>query len=202
MASKEKPTPSIPDAIAMLMDDHKRVKGLFDEFQKFQDADQVGNDGLKQELMDATCTELKIHTTIEEELFYPAARDALPDDEDLLNEAEVEHAGAKNLIVQIEGGHAGDALTCARFKVLGEQIDHHVREEEDEMFPKLRKSKMELKGLGKKMAARKEELKKSMGVTPYDEAVREEKTGKNLPSLWDRIRKVTSTSDRGTSNRR
>lgn len=194
MASKEKPSNTNRDAIVLLMDDHKRVKGLFEEFKKFQESEEVGAEPLKQELMNAACAELKIHTTIEEEIFYPAAREALPDEDDLLNEAEVEHAGAKELIRQVEAGHAGDPMTCARFTVLGEQIDHHVREEEDDMFPKLRKSGMDLVGLGRKMAARKDELKGEMGITPYDEEGDDAKTGEKVPSLWDRLRDAAGGS--------
>lgn len=198
MASKEKPTNSFSDAITLLMDDHKRVKGLFEEFQMFQEADQDGYAALKQELINATCNELIIHTTIEEELFYPAAHKALSDGDDLLNEAMVEHAGAKDLIAQIKAGNASDPMTCARFKVLGEQIDHHLREEETEMFPKLRKSKMDLKGLGRKMAARQEQLKSEMGVTPYDEESDDPQTGDKQPSLWDRLRNAAGLSGQGS----
>ena len=194
MASKQKPAAATEDAIKLLMQDHKRVKGLFEEFQKFQDADQEGYETLKQELMDAVCSELKIHAAVEEEIFYPAARGALPNEEDLLNEAEVEHAGAKDLIRQIECGSASDPMTCARFTVLGEQIDHHVGEEEGDMFPKVRKSKLDLERLGRKMAARKEELKAEMGITPFDEEGDDGKTGEKVPSLWERLRSMTGTS--------
>ena len=200
MASKEKPTASPQDAIRLLTGDHKRVKGLFEEFQKFQDAGQDGYETLKQELMDAVCNELKMHAIVEEEIFYPAARAALPDEEDLLNEADVEHASATQLIRQIESGSASDPMTCARFIVLGEQIDHHVGEEEGDLFPKVRKSKLDLARLGKEMAARKEELKAEMRVTPFDEESHNGNTGEKVPSLWERLRTMTGSSGAEGSN--
>ena len=176
------------DAIALLMDDHKRVKGLFEEFKKFEDSPDGEFDNLKQELIDAACAELKIHAQVEEEIFYPTVRRALPDEDALLNEADVEHAGAKDLIAQIEGGSADDPMTCARFTVLGEYIDHHVKEEETEMFPKARKAHMSLGARGKLMAERKAELKSEMGVTPYDEVPYFAANGaEKRASLWERL---------------
>jgi hemerythrin superfamily protein len=99
---------------------------------------------------------LTVHATIEEELFYPAARENSTE-QDLLDEAEVEHASAKDLIAQIEGMDAGDELYDAKVKVLGEYIDHHVKEEE-ELFPKVKRAKLDLEALGGELAARKQEL--------------------------------------------
>lgn len=190
MASKERNPGGMDagnmDAIALLMDDHKRVKELFEEFKKFQASDGDYEE-LKQELMDAACAELKLHARIEEEIFYPAAREALPDEEDLLNEAEVEHGSAKELIAQIEDGEAADDMTCARFTVLGEYIDHHVREEENEMFPKLRKSDMDLMKVGRHLAQRKEELQAEMDMADGDQR-------RSRASLWDRLRSAASGS--------
>jgi hemerythrin-like domain-containing protein len=101
--------------------------------------------------------ELKIHTAIEEEIFYPAAREALKDD-DLLDEAEVEHASAKDLIAQIEAGSPADDKWDAKVKVLSEYIKHHVKEEQNEMFPQVKKTKLDLKALGALLLQRKEEL--------------------------------------------
>lgn len=101
---------------------------------------------------------LTAHATVEEELFYPAAREVLEDDEDLVDEADVEHATAKELIAQIESSTPDDPHYDAKVKVLGEYIDHRVKEEEDKMFPKLKKTGLDLEGLGADMAARKEEL--------------------------------------------
>jgi hemerythrin-like domain-containing protein len=182
MASQRSEQPE--DAIALLMDDHRRVKELFEEFRKFQYFSKNDFDDLKQELMDAVCAELKIHTQIEEELFYPAAREAL-DDEDLMNEAEVEHAGVKDLIEQIEDGEAADPMTCARFMVLSEYIDHHIKEEHEEMFPKLRKTPLDTIDLGRKMKARKAQIQTRMGMIPYDEIPSPGAGAK--PSLWERL---------------
>lgn len=146
------------DAIELLIDDHDAVKELFAEFKKFQEAKTEGVDEMKQALMDAVCEALKIHTQIEEEIFYPAARHALPDDKDLLNEAQVEHTAAKELIAQVEAGAARDDMTCAQFQVLSEQIDHHVKEEQDEMFPKLRKTSMDMEAIGRRLEKRRAEL--------------------------------------------
>jgi uncharacterized protein YdcH (DUF465 family) len=140
-----------PDAIALLKADHAKVKKMFKEFDKLEDA------GEQQELAKAICSELTVHTSLEEEIFYPAARAALAE-EDLLDEAEVEHASAKDLIAQIEGGSPEDDKWCAKVKVLGEYINHHVSEEQDEMFPKLRKAGVDLKSLGRQLMERKSEL--------------------------------------------
>ena len=181
MASRNPPAPR--DAIQLLEQDHREVQDLFSEFKKFQEAEQEGDDELKQEIIDTVCTALKVHTKIEEEIFYPAAREALGDDEeDLMNEAEVEHSGAKDLIAQIEDGSASDPMTCARFLVLSEQIDHHVKEEQDEMFPKLRETDMDLEGVGKQLKARKDEL-----MAGYEADTPETNSGVKKSTLWDRL---------------
>lgn len=139
------------DAIASLEADHREVEGYFEKYEKLE-----GN-AEKKALAGKICLALKVHTQIEEEIFYPAARKATHDD-DLLDEATVEHAGAKNLIAEIEAMQPGQPLYDAKVKVLGEQIDHHVNEEEDELFPEVREKKLDLKALGAEMAARKKEL--------------------------------------------
>ena len=144
------------DAIKLLTTDHKEVKKLFKAYDQLVEAD--GDSDEKQELARQICTMLTAHATVEEELFYPAAREVLDDDEDLVDEADVEHSTAKDLIAQIEASTPDDPLYDAKVKVLGEYIDHHVKEEEGEMFPKVRKSDLDLDALGADMAARKEEL--------------------------------------------
>jgi hemerythrin superfamily protein len=176
MASQRPPQ---PDAITLLKQDHATVRELFTEFKRFQEERVEGVDELKQDLMDEVCHALKIHAQIEEEIFYPAAREALPDEVDLMNEAQVEHASAKELIALVESGRASDPMTCARFLVLSEQIDHHAGEEEDEMFPKIRKSKMDTQAIGRRLAERKAELE--------SEALRVKGTGPASPSVWDRV---------------
>ena len=144
------------DAIQLLKADHKQVKQLFEKFEKAEaDTD-------KQALADTICKALTVHATIEEEIFYPAAYDALDEEgDDLLDEAEVEHASAKDLIAQIQSAKAGEPLFDAKVKVLGEYINHHVQEEEGELFPECRTAKMDLKALGEQMAQRKAELQTS-----------------------------------------
>ena len=144
-----------PDAIKLLMQDHKEVKALFKEYDKLVKAEAEADQ--KQPLAEQICMMLTAHATIEEELFYPAARDVM-DEGDLVDEAEVEHASAKDLIAQILGGSPSDDLYDAKVKVLGEYIDHHVKEEESEMFPKVRKTELDLKSLGESLMRRKEEL--------------------------------------------
>jgi len=158
-------TAKAPDAIALLKADHDKVKKLFKEFERLHDDEETDR---AEAVATQICNELKIHTTIEEEIFYPAAREAL-DEGDLFDEAEVEHASAKDLIEQIEGMSPSEDKYAAKVIVLGEYINHHVEEEHDEMFPKIRKAKLDLKGLGEKMAARKQELQAEMGIAPEGE---------------------------------
>lgn len=160
------------DAIALLKEDHRQVKELFSEFKKFQEAKTEGVDDIKQAIIEDVCAMLKVHTQIEEEIFYPAAREALDDEEDLMNEAEVEHTGAKELIAKIEASSAEDPMTCAQFLVLSEQIDHHVKEEQDEMFPKVERSEMDTVTIGEQLAKRKAELEgaaQAKGIKPSKE---------------------------------
>lgn len=138
-------------AIALLKQDHREVEEMFDEFQDLED------DAAKAGLARKICLALKVHTQIEEEIFYPAARKATGDN-DLLDEAAVEHAGARHLISQIEKANPGDALFDAKVTVLGEQIKHHVKEEEEELFPEIEDTKMDVAAVGKQLAARKKEL--------------------------------------------
>ncbi len=150
------------DAVALLTADHKRVKKLFKTFDKMKEDGAAAD---KQALAKQICAELTLHADAEEQIFYPAARKAL-DQDDLLDEAEVEHASAKDLIAQIESGNPADPLWSAKVTVLGEYIDHHVQEEENEMFPKTRKAKMDLEALGKEIAAWKKSQEGVAGVVP------------------------------------
>jgi flavin reductase (DIM6/NTAB) family NADH-FMN oxidoreductase RutF len=138
-------------AIALLKEDHREVEDYFDEYEDLEDETE------KAELAEKICMALKIHTQIEEEIFYPQARKATADD-DLLDEALVEHAGARHLIGEIEAMAVGDDLYDAKTRVLGEQIKHHVKEEEEELFPEIERSKMDLAKVGQQIAKRKAEL--------------------------------------------
>jgi len=139
------------DAIKFLKDDHKEVKTYFKQYETLE------NDDEKQALADKICLALTVHAQIEEEIYYPAVREAL-DDDDMLDEAEVEHASAKQLIAEIQAMKVGDRLFDAKVIVLGEYVEHHVEEEEGEMFPESRDTDLDLKELGAQLAARKEEL--------------------------------------------
>jgi hemerythrin superfamily protein len=150
------------DAIDLLINDHREVKALFKEYDKLVRAE--ADAGEKQVVAAQICVMLTAHATAEEELFYPRAREVLGEDEDLVDEADVEHASAKELIAQIESGSPDDPLYDAKVKVLGEYIDHHVKEEEGEMFPKIRKSDLDLDAIGEEIAARKAELMGQAGV--------------------------------------
>ena len=140
------------DAIALLKADHKEVNGLFKQYEKLADAEADAEE--RQTLAEQICDMLTVHATIEEEIFYPAAREA-DVESDLLDEAEVEHASAKDLIAQIKGMSPDDELYDAKVKVLGEYVNHHVEEEEGEMFPKCRKAKMDIATLGMELETRK-----------------------------------------------
>ena len=147
--------PAQTDALALLAADHKEVSKLFKAYEKLAKAEAEGDERL--ELAQQICEMLTAHATIEEEIFYPALRGAL-DADDLLDEAEVEHASAKDLIAQIEAMDPDEALYDAKVTVLGEYIAHHVQEEENEIFPKAKKAKMDLDEIGTLLQARKEEL--------------------------------------------
>lgn len=154
------------DAIALLTADHKKVKGLFARFEKLMEQD--GADKEKAELAAQICNELTVHAQVEEEIFYPAVREAI-DDEDLMDEADVEHAGAKDLIAQIEAMQPGDELFDAKVVVLGELVDHHVKEEEGEMFPQVKKATVDTVALGEHMLERKLEILAELGLPNEDE---------------------------------
>ncbi|HUO21725.1 MAG TPA: hemerythrin domain-containing protein [Caulobacteraceae bacterium] len=139
------------DAIALLEADHREVDAYFDAFE------HATTDAEKKSLADKICLALKVHTQIEEELFYPAVRESTGDG-DLIDEAIVEHTGAKTLIAQIEAMRPGQPLYDAKVKVLGEQVRHHVDEEESDLFPEARQTQIDLEALGDKLAARKAEL--------------------------------------------
>jgi len=147
------------DATEFLCADHREVQGLFAEYRKLARAGVPGSE--RRPLAEELCTLLTVHAAIEEEIFYPEAR-AAGVDADLLDEAEVEHAAAKDLIEQIREIDTGDALYDAKVKVLGEYVDHHVAEEERELFAKCRASAMDLFAVGARLAVRQAELMSEM----------------------------------------
>ena len=170
-AKKSKPKPvarrparstrAVPaDAIALLKADHRQVEEWFEQFEN------SGSNTRKQELSRKVCQALKVHTQIEEEIFYPSFLQAT-EEEDIHHEAEVEHEGAKRLIADIEASGPDDEYFDAKVKVLSEMIKHHVNEEEQRggMFAKARQSDMDLKELGERLAARKAELRSEANNT-------------------------------------
>jgi len=161
-AAKKTPTAreAQSDATALLARDHAEVKKLFKQYDKLAEAEADGEE--RQALAEQICAMLTVHATVEEEIFYPAAR-AAEVDSDLLDEAEVEHASAKDLIAQLQEMGPDDELYDAKVKVLGEYIDHHVQEEEGEMFPKCRKADMDLADLAMQLTERKAELMEEEG---------------------------------------
>ena len=150
-AASEKAKPAPKDAIALLKADHEAVSQLFAEYEKTR---SVPN---KKALVAEICTALSVHAQIEEEIFYPAVKTALKD-KLLVPEATVEHAGVKELIAQLEGVEPDGEMYDAKVKVLSEYVKHHVKEEQNEMFPKAKTSSLDMIELGASMAARKDEL--------------------------------------------
>jgi hemerythrin superfamily protein len=155
-AAKKAAATRAKDAINLLKADHRAVEKLFSQFEKAKD------EGQKREIAMQICMELRVHTQLEEEIFYPQSREFLKDD-DIVNEAIVEHQSAKDLIEQIEGMDAGDEMYEAKVTVLKEMIEHHVEEEEKEYFPEVQKSEMDTKTVGEQLMARKQELMAGMG---------------------------------------
>ncbi len=159
---------STTDAITLLKDDHKLVKGLFDQFEKSESKAE------KAKLVAKAITELKIHTTIEEEIFYPIVRKAFKkalgksEATEMMDEADEEHHVAKLLIAELETMKASDDHWEGKFTVLAENIEHHVKEEETEMFVEARKLDLDFKAIGADMLARKEALK-AAGVPTFAE---------------------------------
>lgn len=146
------------DAIRLLTDDHQKVTKAFEEYKKLGDKAFK----TKKKLSTDICTDLEVHTQIEEEILYPEFRKAVKDAKPLADEAKVEHDSAKELIRQIKSMNAEDDLFDAKVTVLSEYIDHHVKEEEDEMFPLLKKAAIDLNELGKRMDSRKQELEQAL----------------------------------------
>ena len=144
------------DAVSLLKADHRKVEGLFEQFEKAGRKDQ------KKKLATEICSELTIHATIEEEIFYPAVRKHVGSD--LMNEADEEHHVARVLVAELDG-HGGGDHREAKFTVLAESVRHHIREEENEVLPKAKGADIDFEALGDEILARKQGLKKN-GVPP------------------------------------
>ena len=149
------------NALDLLKHDHDEVDTLFTQYE---DIKEGGEDSEKESLVAQICEALTVHAQIEEEIFYPAARRTLGDEnegKDLLDEAAVEHQTLKDLIERLESAPTDDPLYDAGVKVLSEYVKHHVREEENELFPKVRSSDMDLDAIGAQLAQRKQQLQQS-----------------------------------------
>lgn len=156
-----------PDALDLLKQDHRRVEALFKEFEKLHESDEHE---AADDVVETVCAELQIHDKLETEIFYPAVRaQAEEEQEDLLDEAEVEHTTVRELIDKITDLGPGAPKRDAHFTVLMEYVKHHVKEEEKEMFPKVKKLDMDLKELAARMQERKAELTSELDVESEDE---------------------------------
>lgn len=167
MAKSKGGSRSQPVAIELLEADHRNVEALFNKYEQ----EKEGGDEEKRAIAERICGELTAHAQLEEELFYPWLRENLDEDRmEMVEEAQVEHNGAKDLIAQIEAAPEIDAAFDAMVKVLSEYIKHHVKEEEQEIFPAVRDMKDELDELGQEMAARKVDLAEALGLAEGEEA--------------------------------
>jgi hemerythrin superfamily protein len=156
--AQKKPKPerkSANDAIAVLTRYHKEVRKMFRDFENLKEND--GGDDAKSALVGRICMELTVHAQIEEEIFYPAVRAAIGND-DLMDEADVEHAGAKDLIAQLVIMEPGDDHYDAKVTVLGQYVSHHVKEEHDALFPRVRRAGMDTQALGERIVRREKDL--------------------------------------------
>jgi hemerythrin superfamily protein len=149
---------STPDVLEILEQDHREVEEMFNEYDELPDGDKR-----KGELARDICRALEVHAQIEEEIFYPRAREATKDD-DLIDEAVVEHASVKHLIGEIRSMKVGDELYDARIRVLEEIVKRHIQEEEEELFPELVSAGMDVTETGRQLAERKQELMTETGV--------------------------------------
>jgi len=170
------------NAIQVLEEDHVKVEKAFEQFEKLDDEDSER----KQQIIQTVLSDLKVHTVIEEELFYPPLLQALKgsDDEieDLLDEAEVEHTSAKELIAQIEAMDPEERLYDAKFTVLCEYVKHHVKEERNEIFPKAKRSDLDLDAIGEELENRKMELKQMLADEEAGMSARKSSTGRRASS--------------------
>lgn len=189
MAKSKRSPRSQPLALELLMTDHRTVEDLFSQYE----GEKGGDEHARRQLSQRICAQLRAHAQLEEELFYPFLRESLEDDDmDLVEEAQVEHDSAKDLIEQIEGAGRIDEEYDAKVKVLGEYIKHHVNEEENEIFPRISDDPEGLDALGREMASRKAELAEELGLDEEaGEEDEEEESGEAAP-------RRSSLKDEGT----
>ena len=157
------------NAIELLQQDHRMVEELFEQFEQVKDEDEDA----AAEIIESACAALQIHDKLETEIFYPGVREQAEDEEleEVLNEAEVEHESVRELIKKIEAMEWEDEKLHASFTALSEYVKHHVKEEEQEMFPKLKQlEEVDLEALGAEMSERKAELMAEMGIESEQES--------------------------------
>jgi hemerythrin superfamily protein len=155
------------NAIELLIADHENVRRLFDEYEELVDDEADEED--RQALAEEICAMLTVHSMLEQEIIYPSAREAV-DDQDQLDEAEVEHQNIDDMVAQIQELDPSDELYDAKVKVLSELVEHHVREEEDELFPKMEASELDLDELGRSLQERRGELLEELGYVEEGES--------------------------------
>lgn len=183
MARSIRSTTSLPVALELLSTEHRKAEALFDRYEEQKEAGEES----RRELAERICGELTEHTRLEEEILYPWLREHLDrDSADLVDEALVEHASAKELIAQIQDAAEVDETYDARVKVLGEYVRHHVREEENEIFPQVASEAEELDELGQEMHARRAELREELGLPEADDA--EDERAIRVPARTERDR--------------
>lgn len=154
------------DAVTLLTKDHRKAKQAFEEFDKSKD--KLGDEE-KLAMVKQVCADLMIHMEIEEKVFYPSVGERI-NDEDMMNEAKVEHTSAKELIAQLGELKPNDPMFDAKFKVLGEQIEHHVEEEEKEMFPQAKQKGADMLALGKRLQSAKAKARQAHGLPAEEDA--------------------------------
>ncbi len=163
MSNHSTPRGPARDALDLLRADHDKVKQLFRQFDRLKGSED--DDERKSQLVDEICYELTLHTMLEEEIFYPAVR-AQVDDDAMMDEADVEHAGTRELISQLEVMYPGDDYFDATVTVLGEEVSHHIDKEESDMFEAARTAGIDQEDLGEQLSARKEELDEDLSSPP------------------------------------
>lgn len=195
-ASSNQSTDLPRDAIALLKADHRMVEQLFDQFE------QADDDELDR-IAHLACQLLTVHAQIEEELMYPQAKEAFDEEEalDLVNEAEVEHMSAKELIAKIEAMTSEDEHFKATVKVLGEYVKHHVKEEEKELFPQLKKTELDLKEMGAQLAQRRLQLMEEMGIEIEEEPAPRKRAAGRSGKSSSRSRAARGGARRSASSR-
>lgn len=180
------------DALELLKHDHDEVSNMFEQFEEIKDN---GDDAQKEELVAHICEALTIHAQIEETIFYPAARRALQEQgQELLNEAAVEHQTLKDIVGRLEVAPTSDPLYDAGVKVLSEYVKHHVREEESELFPKVRTTDLDLMTLGRQLAQRKQELESQDERTSRNGRGRSMQRGQGRGARSDQQRGSTASA--------